>query len=167
PVSLQSDLELTCKETWIKGTTVTLQCTILRASYPSKCRSFGNITQFRRRDGFTFVKNCSVPNFSSCTRSALPPTGCACVQSSPNYVLEYNFPADESYNGTWDCTIGCFVGSTPALTLTTANCGTTVLDPCQTPACENGGVCTKNASEADGYTCNCTKDWIGKTCSMS
>ena len=37
------------------------------------------------------------------------------------------------------------------------------VDDCDTSPCENGAICM---DEHDGYTCQCTEQWLGDNCTV-
>ena len=41
---------------------------------------------------------------------------------------------------------------------------TTAINYCVPSPCGIYGLCTKNASNPDGYSCTCREGWKGKTC---
>ena len=110
-------------EDWIKGSSITFDCFVLKTAFPSLCVTFFNDVVLFRVDpnGKGYGDICTLYNATNtCTPSN---NACSCeAGNATHYKFEFTFIAHTDYDGSWDCSVPCFSGFTPQLTYSHDNC---------------------------------------------
>ncbi|KAK7105512.1 hypothetical protein V1264_016878 [Littorina saxatilis] len=107
-------------EAWFIGNQVTLLCSVLRTTYPSRCKLFKDVDFRSSKYGRSYGTICSLADVTStCTSSS---SDCKCCPNSTHFNFQYTFTLDASSFRYWDCNVDCRVGVTPQLTYGSDGC---------------------------------------------
>ena len=110
-------------EEWIRGSEITLECSVLKSKFPKLCVThFVNVVRFRKRSGnAAYTDVCTLSAVTgACIASS---SGCRCQPgNATHYKFKYALISGSDSDGYWNCYVPCFKGMIAQLTYGSDNC---------------------------------------------